>query len=397
VSYLRPSATSNGDRPPRRLALIASTATALAATLLAGPAVHAVAGDSTQQIQSETSPPTHPLQGRLDVLVNDLGFPGATGSVRNSVGGTKSFAAGYADTSTGRAAQPDAPLRIGSNTKPITATVVLQLVQEGKLALDAPVDRYLPGLLRGDGIDGRHITVRHLLQHTSGLPDYDDVILADDPLTAIKQYYEPLQLIRSALTQPATGAPGAGFSYSNTNYVVAGLLAQEVSGRPIEQLIADRIITPLGLSHTYWPAPRDRSMPANALHGYYFGVDVTELDPSWGWAAGQIISTPQDVNTFFAALLGGKLLGPKMMAEMKKTVPSDITLTGGDRYGLGLLRINTSCGVEAWGHGGDVPGYHIRNATTLNGRSAAIAVNAGATAAEQILQMERDIDASLCN
>lgn len=396
--FLQQRTVPVSSHSPRRRRWAVFAGATLACVLATVPAAHTAESPTHRRTAAASADPgpTHPMQRRLNHLVSGLGFTGATGSVRNAVGGSRGFASGLADTTTGRTAQHEARVRIGSNTKPMTATVVLQLVQEGKVALDAPIETYLPGLLRGEGIDGRAITVRQLLQQTSGLPDYDDVILAGDPLEAIKKYYEPLQLVQSALTLPATGAPGAAFSYSNTNFVVAGLVAEKASGRSIDQLITDRIIKPLGLTRTYWPAPRDMTMPADALHGYYFGIDVTELDPSWGWAAGQLISTPRDVNTFFAGLLGGKLLSPATLAEMKKTVPSDITLTGGDRYGLGILRLATSCGVEAWGHGGDVPGYHVRNATTADGRSAAIAVNSGATAASQILQMEQDVDAALC-
>jgi D-alanyl-D-alanine carboxypeptidase len=184
--------------------------------------------------------------------------------VRNAKGTVRNYTAGVADIETGKTIKKDAPVRIASNTKTFTATVVLQLVQEGKIALDAPVETYLPGIVRGEGIDGRAITVRQLLNHTSGLADYDLALFAEGPLSKIGTYFEPRELVDIVLREPALAAPGAAWSYSNGNYILAGLVVQKVTGRPISEEITKRIIEPLGLEDTYWPAVGDMTLPRNA-------------------------------------------------------------------------------------------------------------------------------------
>lgn len=158
------------------------------------------------------------VQQGLNALVRTDGIPAALASVMDRDGRTHNYTAGVGDLTTGAKVPVDGQVRIGSNTKTFTAVVVLQLVAEGKVDLDASVDTYLPGLVRGDGIDGRHITVRQLLQHTSGLPDYSAYI-ADDTLQ--HQYFDPRDLLDTALQHKADFAPGTNWEYSNTNYLLA--------------------------------------------------------------------------------------------------------------------------------------------------------------------------------
>jgi D-alanyl-D-alanine carboxypeptidase len=288
-------------------------------------------------------------------------------------------------------------VRIGSNTKTFTAVVVLQLVGEGKIGLDVAVDSYLPGLVRGEGIDGRRITVRQLLQHTSGLPDYESLV--DDGIRQ-HRYFDPHELLDIAFRQKADFAPGAGFKYSSTNDVVAGLLVQKVTGRPLAEEIDQRIVRHIGLRHTYFPAPGDMTIREAHPHGYHRDSagaplrDVTLIDPSAAWAAGGMVSTDSDLNQFFTALLGGGLLPDAQLTEMRTTVPVGDTRIG---YGLGLISRPLSCGGVYWGHGGDITGYETRGGVTDDGR-AAVNVTVTSIPAERGVteRLEGVVDAALC-
>jgi D-alanyl-D-alanine carboxypeptidase len=339
------------------------------------------------------------VQEGLDNLVRDNGFPAALASLRGRDGGTRFYAAGVGDASTGAPVPDDSQVRIASATKMFTATVVLQLVGEGRIDLDAPVEKYLPNLLRGDGIDGRAITVHQLLQHTSGLPEYSG--FTEDFPAVQHSYREPRELLDMALTQKAVFAPGADWRYSNTNYVVAALIAQKVTGRPIGEEITNRIVNRIGLRHTYWPGVGEQTIREAHAHGYTSAnpakpqEDITEMDPSWGWAAGQLIAAPSDVNRFLAALLGGELLAPEQLAQMRTAVRAP-WLPANWRYGLGLVRIDLSCGGVAWGHGGDIDGYENRNAITEDGRAATVAVTALPATEEAAGRVNAVLDAALC-
>ncbi|MFE7441213.1 serine hydrolase domain-containing protein [Streptomyces chartreusis] len=275
----------------------------------------------------------------------------------------------------------DGQVRAGSNTKSFTATVVLQLVAEGKVELDAPIEKYLPGLVRGEGIDAQKITVRQLLQHTSGLPNYTEHIGLENFEKLQHKFFQPHDLLVAALAHPAKFPPGSKWEYSNTNYLLAGLLIERVTERPVQEEITERVIKKAGLRHTYWPQPGDQSIQGPHPHGYTTGnletgnvIDATEMDPSWGGAAGQLISTPSDLAKFAQALLGGKLLPPAQLKEMRKTV--DAPLMPGWRYGLGVFSIPLSCGGVYWGHGGDIDGFETRGGATDDGRSVGLAVTA---------------------
>jgi D-alanyl-D-alanine carboxypeptidase len=202
------------------------------------------------------------------------------------------------------------------------------------------------------------------------------------------------------LASEALSAPGTKFSYSNANYVLAGLVVQKVTGRPIGEEITNRIIKRLGLRDTYWPSLGDQTIRGEHPHGYFPAAaeptDVTVQDPSMGWAAGQLIGTPRDLNTFMTALLAGKLLKPAQLKEMRTTVPApDFDFTGDATYGLGLGTIKLSCGV-AWTHGGDAPGYVTRNAVTEDGRAATIVVTANASSLDAAKDAEKALDTALC-
>lgn len=343
---------------------------------------------------ASAAPPADPVQQSLNALADD--FPGALAAVRGDDGRTRDYTAGVADTRTGARVPVNGRVRIASNTKVFTATVVLQLVGEGRIELDAPVAKYLPGLVPDT------ITVRHALQHTSGLVDYDDKLVKD--YAAVQHvHFEPRELLDVVLAEDLLFPPGTRFSYSNANYVLAGLVVQKVTGRPIGEEITKRIITRLGLRDTYWPALGEQTIRGRHPHGYFPDAsgelfDVTEMDPSMGWAAGQLVGTPRDLNRFMKALLDGRLLEPAQLAEMRKTVPApDFDLTGGATYGLGLATFRLTCGGTAWTHGGDAPGYVTRNAVTGDGRAATVAVTANPTSLAAGRSVEAALDTALCS
>ncbi|GGR89599.1 serine hydrolase [Streptomyces aureoverticillatus] len=332
----------------------------------------------------------------LKELVRSDGVPGALASVKGREGGARTYTAGVGDVATGAKVPRDGQVRIGSNTKTFTAVAVLQLVGEGKVDLDESIDTYLPGLVRGEGIDGRRIKVRQLLQHTSGLPNYVKY-LADDV-----RYYDPRDLLDLALEHRAEFEPGKKWEYSNTNYVLAGLLVQKVTGRPLAEELDRRIIQRVGLRHTYFPAPGDATIRERHPKGYDRPsagaplVDVTEFDPSWGWAAGQMISTNSDLNRFFTALLDGDLLPPAQLAEMRTTVPAGAPFAPGARYGLGLVSTPLSCGGVYWGHGGSTTGYETRGGATDDGRAANVAITTQPTDKAVMPRVEAVVDKALC-
>ncbi|WP_406222090.1 serine hydrolase domain-containing protein [Streptomyces decoyicus] len=379
---------SSGRRPGgRRRAVPAAAAVVvamgvMAMGVLAPPAVSA-------------APRPDAVQQGLSALVRSDGLPAALASVKDRAGRTRTYTAGVGDLATGSKVPEDGQVRIGSNTKVFTAVVVLQLVGEGKIGPDATVDTYLPGLVRGEGIDGRRITVRQLLQHTSGLPNYT-AYLGDDV-----RYFEPRDLLDIALQHKADSAPGKKWEYSNTNYVLAGLIIQKVTGRPLAKEMERRVIQRIGLRHTYFPAPGDMTIREPHPQGYYRDAaggplrDITEMDPSWGWAAGQMISTNSDLNQFFTALLAGRLLPAAQLAQMRTTVPAPY-FGSGARYGLGLVSKPLSCGGVYWGHGGSLPGYETRGGATADGRAADAAVTMQPTDEAAMKRVERLVDTALC-
>ncbi|GAA3235498.1 serine hydrolase domain-containing protein [Nonomuraea helvata] len=371
----------------------------------AGAAVLALALGTLSPATADVAPQDRPggaVQTALHDLVSGGEFPGALAAVRERDGRSWDYTAGVGDLVTRAKVPVNGQVRIASITKTFTAAVVLQLAGEGKVKLDAPVETYLPGLVRGNGNDGRLITVRQLLQHTSGMPEHGRAI-AGTFFESQHRYFEPRELLDLALTQKPQFAPGKSWGYSNTGYVLLGLLVQKVTGRPVSAEITDRIMTPLGLGDTYWPAAGEQKI--RGVHpGAYKSktskpggepVDVSEMDPSRGWAAGQLVSTPRDVNRFLGALLGGRLLTPSMLEQMKRTVPVAGAPQGWG-YGLGLTKILLSCGGLAWGHSGDVGGYSTRSGITEGGRSATVTATAESLTADGDKQLDAALDTALC-
>ena len=340
----------------------------------------------------------------------DAGFPAALAAVTKADGSTVGVAVGKGNLETGEAPPLDGEVRIGSNTKTFVAVVILQLVQEGKITLDEPIETYLPGLIHGEGIDGSKITVRQLLQHTSGLPEYTDTVPGETDIFQIRDnYYSTRDLLDVALSKPAAFEPGSQFKYTNTNYIVLSLLAEKVTHRPLAEQITQRITEPLGLTHTYYPGPGEEDIRGTHPHGYHRNSqgeleDITRKDPSEAGGAGAMISTPSELGTFIQATFNGTLLTQDSIAEMKKTVDTGRPNRG---YGLGIFSMSLSCGGEAWGHTGGFPGYTTQNMVGPDGTSVTIAgtallqaiVDPSDTAAVQQKGdlMSDAVDSLLCN
>ncbi|MEU6729320.1 serine hydrolase domain-containing protein [Nonomuraea wenchangensis] len=331
---------------------------------------------------------------------------GVQGRVITEDGRQWTATAGVADTRTGRPVPAHGHYRIGSNTKTFVAVVVLQLAAEGRLDLDDTVDRWLPGVVRGNGNDGRKITIRRLLQHTSGLYEYFADIGPSDAESFEQERlrrHTPEELVAAAMRHAPVSQT---WSYSNTNYVLAGMIIERVTGRPWGEEVERRIIRPLKLRDTSVPgAETELARPyARAYQQWRPGgplTDVTVHSPTSYGAAGSVISTTADLSRFFRALLGGKLLKPAQLAEMKKTVAvSNGVATG---YGLGLFQNKLSCGGTYWAHGGNTAGYISREGFTSDGRrSVALSINgaAGKTVEDyQKLQTMTDqiVDDVLCD
>ncbi|MFF4156195.1 serine hydrolase domain-containing protein [Streptomyces sp. NPDC001678] len=322
--------------------------------------------------------------------------PGA-GLYAGDSAGSWNLSAGTAVVNTNKPLQPIFHFRVGSQTKTFTAAVVLQLVDEGKVSLDTAIERYLPGVVNGNGYDGNAITVRQLLQHTSGVAESRQPTSQNPDGT-----FALSALVREGLSYPPASAPGAAFHYSNTNFQIAGMLIEKITGMPVARAITSRIIEPLGLTQTTFPAAGDRTVPVRFVPGYvgnrvgpfFFWVDNTsEVEPSAYSSAGALVSTQQDLTTFYQALIGGKVVSSASLAEMQKTRD----LGQGVGYGLGLQSFALRCGGTTWGHGGDVPGYSSLTAVTADGRHAALMTNTMQISADAGMKKVDVINSALCD
>ncbi|MDA2811518.1 serine hydrolase [Nocardiopsis sp. RSe5-2] len=286
---------------------------------------------------------------------------------------------GSADRASDTPIAHDSSFRMGSTGKTFTAVVVLQLVGEGRLSLDDTVEDRLPGVVRGNGNDGTRITVRRLLQQTSGLAEY----IYDVPIWSTKDFqehrydsYTSEELVAMAMRHEPKWLPEPGdqrWSYTNTNYVLAGMIIEKVTGNRRAEEVRDRIIRPLGLDGTFAPGD-DPRLPDPHPRGYTEfpdsaePVETTEVNPTPFDAAGDLITTAPDLMRFWQALLGGGLLAPAQLAAMKQTVPAAEwdSVWPGARYGLGIGRFPSSCGAY-WGHAGNTPGHTAHSGFTEDG------------------------------
>jgi D-alanyl-D-alanine carboxypeptidase len=265
--------------------------------------------------------------------------------------------------------------RIGSNTKTMTGTALLQLVQKGRIALDDPVSKYRPDVSNGD-----HITIAQLLDMRSGLDTYSNIVsfnrtLDDDPTKA----WNPEELAALGLALPPKFPPGAGFFYSNTNTVLAGLIIEKLTGKKLQDVLKTQIFDTLKLSNTLLPPTTSNAMPNPHPQGYLYGTnvstiasaalpddeqkaalagtllpdDVTDMNPSWGWAAGAAISNAEDLATYVKALVAGGLLDTALQrTRLDSVTPTNPSDPGSASYGLALAKFGPMLG-----HDGSLPGF----------------------------------------
>ncbi|WP_327575748.1 serine hydrolase domain-containing protein [Streptomyces sp. NBC_00145] len=364
------------------------------------------------EVGAAASTPLSHLQRDADALRDD----GVTGvSVRlETPRGVRTARSGVGDLSTTEPVPQNGYVRIGSTTKTFVATVLLQLVGEGRLLLDDTVDQWLPGVVRGHGNDGRRVTLRQLLQHTSGLPDYIGDVVPDLSAAGYRKNrwttYTSEQRVAFAMQHPPSFMPGSDWEYSNTNYVLIGMVIKAATGHSWEHEIRARILRPLRLTHTvvpgnwpFLPGPHARDYQQFEPGGVMADTTIAYL-PFDGDADGAMISTTADTNKFFRALVRGEILAPAQLAEMERTVevPADHGALPGTRDGLGLDWTPLSCGGGYWGHSGDGFGYLVWPATTSDGRSA-VTVSLHSrpgdegTAGRQIRDVAALVDHALCS
>ncbi len=315
-----------------------------------------------------SSQPSAGLRHAADQLVAD-GVPGVIIMTRRGQQ-VSNVVAGLADKATGQPMRPQDKVRIGSVTKTFLATVVLQLAAERRLSLNDSVQKWLPGVIVGHGYHPAQITIRQLLQQTSGLRDY-----TSDPrfqtAQALAQTWRPQQLVDIALR---LGPPVHGWLYSNTNYILLGMIIQKVTGHSPTTEIRPRILAPLSLHGTSFPLT-SKQIPAPYAHGYYGPLDVTNaINPSIAWTAGAMISTVDDVARFYRALLDGRLLPPAQQRELLAAIPvNDTGELFAEHYGLGIYSVHLSCGT-AWGHDGGILGFKTFAYTSPDGNRQAVLV-----------------------
>lgn len=331
------------------------------------------------------------LSAALD-NVHHAGMPGVFAEVRN---GDRVWrgAAGLADVTTGLPVTPDMRHRVGSITKTFTAAAVMQQVERGQIRLDAPIGHYLPTLVPGERGDG--ITVRMLLNHTSGLADY--LPYAYTSLRAFPSIasttpesldanrftrFQRVDLINTGVASPAVGTPGGTPGvYSNTNYLLLCQLLEQVTGITAEECITQNVIKLAELNHTELPTGTNINGPHSLIYESWFGMidpprDYSIYDMSWVGPAASLTSTVSDLNRFFGLLLAGEIVDRSSLTQMQRTVPV-ISFEGKKiDYGLGLHKLEVpECGTF-WGHDGSVWGAGAMSMTRADGeRQMSIAFN----------------------
>ncbi|MCC9609508.1 beta-lactamase family protein [Blastopirellula sp. JC732] len=310
------------------------------------------------------------LTATVEGMMQEKAIPGVVVLIRK---GDQEWlkAFGVADLKTKAPMQTDMAFRIGSNTKTMTGVVILQLVQEGKLKLDDKVSKFFQDVPQGD-----EITIADLLSMRSGIPTYSELKSFNQTMDQQPQrVFAPQELIQIGIEQKPLFKPGTAYDYSNTNTVMLGVIAEKLTGMPLEKAFQERIFAPLKLTRTSLPALSDNQLPPPFSHGYLFGTnenpvlpedqqkealagkllpsDHTNDNPSWGWAAGAGISTAKDLATYVEALVGGKLLSPEMhKTQMESFRPAQPDNPQGPSYGLGIAKLGPMLG-----HDGSLPGY----------------------------------------
>jgi D-alanyl-D-alanine carboxypeptidase len=319
------------------------------------------------------------LQATVEKSAREMLVPGAMVLLRTPQG---EFTINSGTTELGATIPPraDTYFRIASNTKTMTAAVILQLAQENKLRLSDPVSRYVPGVPNGDAI-----TIAELLEMRSGLYNYTS---APELATGLDheptRVWTPDEVLAIAFARPPNFPPGTAFEYSNTNYALLGLIAEQVDRRPLAQAMRERLFGPLGLQHTLLPARDLNTIPAPYAHGYLYGstsfalvdepyppevqaagragtlqpTDYTDLNPSFAEAAGGVISTASDLATWIEALVGGRVLDTATQRRWLNSLqPEDPSNPAGQQYGYGIAQLRWASNAVYF-HGGETAGYN---------------------------------------
>ncbi|MBN9108298.1 MAG: beta-lactamase family protein [Pseudonocardia sp.] len=315
------------------------------------------------------------VQTRIDAAMRDNVIPGAIVRIASPTDGEWTGTFGTATLGTDDPMTVDDHVRAGSITKTMTSTVILQLLQEGKLALTDPIGKYRAGVPNGD-----RVTIAQLAEMRSGLYSYTfdrgfNETLDADPGKA----WTPDELLAIAFAHPPNAEPGTTFEYSNTNIVLLGLVIEQLTGMPVEKAFQERIFTPLGMTGSSLPVRTDAAIPGPHPRGYSFGTNVSTIDgyalpeaeqaaaktgtlepndetdanPSWAWTAGGAISTVPDLFTYVGALVGGGLLDPATQKlRLDSIQPTDPAEAGGGGYGIGIAKFGPIVG-----HDGQIPGF----------------------------------------
>jgi D-alanyl-D-alanine carboxypeptidase len=319
------------------------------------------------------------LRGAVETIAKELLLPGAMVLLRTPQG---EFAFGYGATELGGTTPPraDTHFRIASNTKTMTAAVIVLLAQEGKLRFDDPVSKYVSGVPNGD-----NITISELLKMRSGLFNYTSAPeLADSLDHDPTRVWTTDELLAIAFKHPPVSAPGTEYGYCNTNYALLGLIAEKVEGAPLAGIFQNRLFGPLGMKNTLLPASASNAIPAPYAHGYLYGGssyaladapypadlvaaakagtlkpnDDTGQNPSYALAAGGVISTADDLATWMRALVSGKVLNADYQRQWLDSPESeDPSRPLGQRYGYGIAQM-TFGPNGLYFHGGEMPGYN---------------------------------------
>jgi D-alanyl-D-alanine carboxypeptidase len=319
------------------------------------------------------------LQAAVEATAKELLLPGAMILLRTPQG---EFAFGYGATELGGTSPPraDTHFRAASNTKTMTAALIVLLAQEGKLRFDDPVSKYVSGVPHGDDV-----TIGELLKMRSGFYNYTSApelaeSLDDDPNKA----WTPAEVLAIAFKRPPLFAPGAEFDYCNTNYALLGFVVEKLEGAPLAKVFQDRLFGPLGMKHTLLPAITSNAIPEPYAHGYLYGGssyalvdapypadlreaakagtlkpnDDTWQNPSYATAAGGAVSTAQDLAIWMRALVGGKVFNAELQRQWFDSLePEDPSQPLGQKYGYGITQI-TFGPNNVYFHGGEMPGYN---------------------------------------
>ncbi|MCX5386660.1 serine hydrolase [Streptomyces sp. NBC_00083] len=293
------------------------------------------------------------VAARLDTAVKQVmreaNVPGVMVSLSAPGKGEYVRTFGVSDKATGAPMATNMYMRIGSETKTFTVTAMLELVDQGKLGLDDPIGKYIPGVPNGD-----KITLRQLAQMRSGLFNYsEDPGFVNALLSNPEKPFTPQQLLDYSFKHPVMFQPGKQFFYCNTNLILLGLVIEKASGMPLHEYLDQKVLKPAGLTHTVFatdaafPSPHAQGYTNQTLNGKV--AVTTNWNPTWAWAAGAMISDLGDLKSWARTLATGTLLSPQTQAQRLETPPSTIPGAG---YGMGIFN------VQGWiGHNGSLPGY----------------------------------------